>query len=223
MRGRAFLVFLSLILLTACSGDPQRNPHAATSSSAKPKESKGPTRKQPVITPHDKACRGGVPFYAASPPYDGAGTHKMIGFALYDTDDPEVSGPAYPPGLPSSWASSTHDEYGTKPRVFETAPMEADFKQAQLAVCMSWPRLTGKSAVGECGPYEGVTRKVFPADYTFRVFEARTGRLIKSFTLSGADDGCPAQIILGDRKKMPQVVDDEALAAELRPLVKRDF
>ncbi|MDQ0595851.1 hypothetical protein QF037_000196 [Streptomyces canus] len=222
MHGRALLALLSLALLTACSGDPQRNPQTAISSSAKPKESTGSTRKQPVMTPPEEACHGGVPFYTASPPYAGAGPHRVIGFWLYNPDS-EVSSPPYPPSLPPSWASSTPDGYGNDAQVFELAPMEADFKQAQLALCMSWPRLTGKAAVGECGPYQGVTREVFPADYDFQVFEARTGRLIKSFTLSGSENGCPAQITLGDKSMLPQAVGEEALAPELRSLVERDF
>ncbi|WP_328419171.1 hypothetical protein [Streptomyces sp. NBC_00443] len=102
--------------------------------------------------------------------------------------------------------------------------MEADFKRAQLAVCMSSPRLTGRTAVGEeCGPYEGVSREVFPADYDFEVFEARTGRLIKSFTLSGSENDCPPSIMLGDQSKITQAVSDEALTAELRSLVEKDL
>ncbi len=223
MRGRALLALLSLTLLAACSGDPQRAPRTAISSPANPRETAGPAGKQPVTKPPEEACRGGVPFYTASPPYAGAGPHRMIGFALYDPDDWEVSAPPYRPSLPSSWASSIPGGYGTDPQVFELAPREADFKNAQLAVCMSWPRLTGKSAVGECGPYEGVTRQVFPAVYDFQVFEARTGRLLKSFTLSGTEKGCPAQIALGDTKMMPKSVGEEALAAELRPLVEKDL
>jgi hypothetical protein len=88
--------------------------------------------------------------------------------------------------------------------------------------------VTSKAPVGKCGPY-GITGvggnhyvDTVDATYLFKVFEARTGRLVKEFSLRGSVDPCPSQV---DVPSLPfaRNVDTAAVIAQLRPIVERDF
>lgn len=217
MRICTLLASFPLVLLAACSADPQHKPGGESDASAKP----SPTETRPTVTPPEEACLGGVPFYSESPPYSGAAPHRMIGLQLDEADEEEVMQPQYLPSLPTSWASAREDGYGTHSEVFQDAPGPFSYERAQLAVCMSRSLPYGKSVVGECGPYEGATLEVVSASYTFKVFEAGTGRLVNSFNLNGTFDSCPASINLLGPNYIARAVDDDALAAKLRPLVER--
>ncbi|MFE1796011.1 hypothetical protein ACFW9L_07565 [Streptomyces sp. NPDC059517] len=166
------------------------------------------------------ACQGGKPFSTGSAPYEGPGPHEALGFQLSDYDQEKYIAPD-PPGLfPDAWASNVE---GTR-EVFHPSPEPADYEQAQLAVCMSGPRVTEKRA-GVCSYGETFSLVgtndigMVTARYEFKVFEARTGKLLKAFTMDGADF-CPKKIDFKGGQLIAQGTDNIRLADELRPLIE---
>ncbi|MFD3524830.1 hypothetical protein [Streptomyces sp. NPDC058653] len=166
------------------------------------------------------ACQGGKPFSTGSAPYAGPGPHKALGFQLPDYDQEKYIAPDPPGLLPDAWAANVE---GTR-EVLHPPPEPADYQQAQLAVCMSGPRVTDKQAggcsYGETFSVIGTNDiRMITARYEFKVFEARTGKLLKAFTMDGADF-CPKEISLKGGQLIAQGIDDIRLADELRPLIE---
>lgn len=162
-----------------------------------------------------------MPFYRASPAYSGPGPHKLIGFDDEDESNNNNILDNDPPDLPSSWTSSGHGDD------FEWAHEQSDYEHVQLAVCMSGPKVTGK-VVGKCsygsltiGTQPSMELDLVSASYEFKVFETKTGRLVKSFEVGGSNiDYCPTEVDSRENRKIAQAADAGELAAELRPLVK---
>ncbi|CAG7645489.1 hypothetical protein [Actinacidiphila bryophytorum] len=169
----------------------------------------------------DGGCRGGKPFSTVSPAYKGAGPHRMIGFQLGSHDSQKWDAPDAPE-LPGTWAA----DRSTTPQVFAVAPGEDDYRRAQLAVCMSGPTVTGRK-VHTCSysvsslDEVGTAYDMVSAYYDFTVFEARTGRLVKSFRIHGGEGNwdCPSAIRSGARG-VAQTFGDDALESRLRGLVE---
>jgi hypothetical protein len=174
-----------------------------------------------------------VPFSSVSPAYTGPGPHKVIGFQVSDDGSSDESGPAIidnvAPELPTAWAA----QHGDLTHVFAIDPQLPDYRDAQLALCMSPPHSTRRKAgsctygdlsavlVGGVGGGGGVG--VVSATYDFTVIEASTGRVVRSFRLAGSDPRtCPIQIeqTPGHPVEIAEAVDTDALAARLRPLVE---
>lgn len=217
------VVALLAVALAGCAGPPPAPPRPARTTTTA-----APTSRLPTIADPDRACRGGIPFYSGSPAYAGAGPHLMIGFALQDDslrqriilNDP-------PTQLPDAWAADQSDV----PEVFAIGPDVATFQHAQLILCMSPPRVTGRKT-GTCeygdagaafaGAGGGIKIDVVAASYDFTVFESRTGRVVKSFRLTGSGGTCPLQVDLGlgDTRKIADIFDGDVLEARLRPLVE---
>jgi hypothetical protein len=170
-------------------------------------------------------CRGGTPFYAKSAAYTGTGPHRVLGFNLgsdpFILPTPGIVPPDDPTLLPASWAAGNQD-------VFADDPQPIDYQHAQLALCMSLPTVTSQ-VVGSCsytmedlGGGSGTPVKVVSASYEFKLFEARTGRLVTSFRLSSSDPAyCPIGLSSGElNDKIAAAPDDNTIAARIRPFVE---
>ncbi|WP_215543187.1 hypothetical protein [Amycolatopsis sp. CA-230715] len=177
-----------------------------------------------MFTPPDEACKGGKPFESESPPYAGAGPHKLIGFQARDYDQATRYFPPDQPELPAEWAGSP----GASPANGVFLPLySADaYAHAQLALCMSDPRITGRR-VGECSYGDldlpnipGSPVEVVSAYYDFVVYELKTGRRVRAFRIDGdGADHCPKQIS-GGIQHVAQGFDEATLIERLRDLVE---
>lgn len=221
MLARVGAAVLAPAVLVGCSGSPHSRPRPSRTAAA----SASPSHTGPVFTPYEKACRGGRPFDSQNPPYAGAGPHRVIGFQLKDFDQKHYIAPD-PPELPKRWASQ-RPESTLEPKVFG-AFGGGNYTRAQLALCMSPPRITGNK-VGTCrytdaylpgGPGSPIDE--ISAYYEFKVFELRTGRLVESFGIDGQGSYCPAQIGRVDSAKIAQGFDSHVLEARLRGPVEGD-
>ena len=139
-------------------------------------------------------------------------------------DSTQVAQSPTGPDLPESWAAASQVQGGISDEVFLVGEVPPSYwEHAQLALCESGPRVVSGPG-GRCGPYRGgkggFYRKTVPATYVYRVLEARTGRLIKEFSLPGTVDGCPLEIFVSG-PPIARSVRDEAVVAQLRPLVEK--
>jgi hypothetical protein len=227
MLGRCAVVVAAVALGAACSGHARPKPLPSPHASARPTSTPRPT---PTIAYDETACKGGVPFYAASPTYSGAGPHRVLGFNLgIDPEAADAESNIVPPDspalLPDSWAANYQDAV---PAVFEDDPLVIDYEHAQLALCMSPPAVTHK-VIGTCaytlqniGGGSGTPVDVVSASYEFRLYETRTGRLVTSFRLTASDPSyCPVGISSGQlREKIAAEPDHNSLEVKLRPYVE---
>lgn len=188
----------------------------------------------PSIVFASTACKGGVAFASTSPAYTGAGPHLVLGFDLtrdIDTKLPPNIWPAdLPSGFPDRWSAVR--DYGFVSNLFAVLPTDADYKLAQLALCMSPPQDVGTAVIGTCSygdELDGVYAPGTPVDevsatYDFKLFAAKTGRLLTSFEVTSApgDLGCPAQLYQADEEtyKIAGGPDSNAIAAKIRPFVE---
>ena len=219
--GRCLLVALALIAPAGCSGRSGSAPVPTASASVRPIPNQTPT-----IAYDQTACQGGVPFYSASPPYTGAGPHLVVGIDLSmdETAPGGIVPPSSPALLPPSWAADREGQV-----VFDGSPQKSDYQLAQLALCMSLPQAIGR-VVGTCSYSEGadltgaagIKVDVVSASYTFKLFEARTGRLLESFRLAASSpDQCPTELSPGqEQQKIAAAPPDDAIEARLRPFVE---
>lgn len=230
---KVFVLVAAGLVLAACSG-PAR-PGAGSASHASPvRSSVRPAPSQtPTITDELTACQGGVPFYAASPPYTGAGPHRVIGLNLGDDSEAvpansTIVPPDDPVFFPASWAADYQDEISD---VFVLAPQEADYRHAELVLCMSLPEAIG-GVLGTCSysPEDdalgggGFPVHIVSAAYEFKLFESRTGHLLTSFRLTSSDRySCPAGLSSGElnlKYKIAAQPGTDAIAAKVRPFVE---
>jgi hypothetical protein len=175
----------------------------------------------PTPAPAAEGCEGRTPFFASSPAYGGKGPHKLVAQWFGDYDSARVARPESLT-VPEEWIASN---IGRFPFILLTEPSVADWQQAQLALCVGGPVAHFDRPGGKCGPYQpggdkGYYHNTVDATYAFRVFEVRTGRLVKEFTLEGTDEDCPHDLFLR-APALARVPSDKALAAQLRPLVEK--
>lgn len=165
----------------------------------------------PTVRGEDEVC-GAEPFKASAvraynpnaAAYAGPGIHPIRLFK------PDVFDPGdLPPRLPTEWGSA-----------------EAD--RTQLVVCEYHDRSFPERTIDTCtyvgGSRPGVDAEVRTARYVYRVFEARTGRLVTTFKLNGttsAKDLCPDETY-APASTYWQRVTSKALEERLRPLVTGD-
>jgi hypothetical protein len=193
------VVCAGLTGLTACTGGSK--PSAAGSPSA-PTTTPEELRPTPTVVERDSydACGGWdgtqrpLAYSPDSPPYTGPGPHRI---ALLQSDET--------PKLPDAWGST---------------PAHL----MQLVVCENIDDAYKSVRVGSCS-YDGTdgatTATVESARYIFRVYEARTARLVTSFTLKGAtspSESCPGSAM--NPSSFFQLVKSADLVDRLRPLVE---
>jgi hypothetical protein len=185
---------------TAWAVAPQGSPPASPTPSP-----------SPTVRTEDEVC-GKEPFKAGAvraynpnaAVYAGPGIHPIRLFT------PEIfAGSDLPPQLPTGWGSA-----------------EAD--RVQLVVCEYHDRSFRERTIDTCtyvGGYQpGVDAEVRTARYIYRVFEARTGRLVTTFKLNGttsAEELCPDETY-APASTYWQRVTSKALEDRLKPLVTGD-
>jgi len=145
----------------------------------------------------------------------------MIGYWEQDFDHKIIALPG-PPVLPEPWAAAPRKDAHFPARVFDGDGDESSWLRAQLALCMFGPTVTSTKPVGKCRYEFGgiIDRNLADATYTFRVFEARTGRLIKEFDLPGTVDDCPGSIDAQESGPIARSLDARSVIGQLRPLVE---
>jgi hypothetical protein len=174
-------------------------PTATTTEPSITIEPPSPTRRTVKAVEPEDAC-GGNPFDPKKvQPYAGQGIHlsELVNLDFADTSTQ----------LPRDWNARLTSTPG----------------QVQLLIC-EWRDESYRSRTVDTCRYESTddtksTAKSVSARYRYRVFEAKTGRQITTFTLMGSLSGCPASIAGGVSEEYYQRVDDADLAAKLRPFV----
>ncbi|MFE9658353.1 hypothetical protein [Micromonospora sp. NPDC006431] len=165
----------------------------------------------PIVRTDDEVC-GKEPFKASAvraynpnaAAYAGAGIHPI---RLFKPDFFDAGG--VPPQLPSEWGS-------------------ADADRIQLVVCEYHDKSFRERTIDTCtyvGGYRpGVDAEVRTARYIYRVFEARTSRLVTTFKLNGTtsvEELCPDETY-APASTYWQRVTSKALEDRLKPLVTGD-
>lgn len=213
--GRAMAVG-GLLVLVACTSDrtPGRrtgtpsgraSPSSGSVASAEPTGSANRSTPTRTDTECDDYCACGGPDGTArprpytpdGPAYAGAGPHRIQSFADYVEGD-----------LPARWVSDP------------TGPPQPP----QLVLCEGFDESFKGTTVGTC-TYDGTdgptTAKVESVRYIYRVFEARTAKLVSTFALqssASAEDSCPASSV--SPTSFFQLVGVDALIGKLRPLIE---
>lgn len=99
-----------------------------------------------------------------------------------------------------------------------------DSSMAALIVCPTEVRQTGRKPVGTCDWIGYPSTKVYPASWTFAVYEIRTGRKVTAFTLPS--DGSKGRVCPASMQAAPtdiaQPPGASGLKVGLSPLVSRD-
>jgi hypothetical protein len=153
----------------------------------------------------------------AAPAYQGPGPHLII---------PGSPGPAfaislYAPQidegyLPSNWLPANHTEF--------TAHWW-NSSMASLIVCPTEVRQTASKPVGTCEWIDSPPSKAYPANWTFAVYEIRTGRKLTTFTLPSDNSRgaiCPSSM-QSPASDSAQPPGEAALKTALTPLVMKNL
>jgi hypothetical protein len=204
--------------LTACTDDQDpakadgktsKSASATRSSPVTPSFSPPPRK---VIRTSDEACDFTEPFKADEvkaylpdgPAYSGKGPHPAVLFKSSDYGDD-----AREPQLPDKWLPAYFGD------------------DTQLVVCQYNDNSHDSRDIGTCTYIGGSPNlgdgkaEVRSARYTYRVFEARTGKLVTTFAMNGTtslEDTCPEEAYYPTA--FYQLVEGEDLADKLRPLIE---
>lgn len=142
----------------------------------------------------------------AAPPYVGHGPHLVAGGAK-STGVSDLIGSFSVYSLPLEW--------------------RADASRAQLVVCLGGVRKRDTMPIGTC-EWDIAEGDVYPATYTFEVYEAKTGRSLATFPIASsgsADASCPPTVNVrpGEgRVAVAQSFTEQTLASMLKPFVMQD-
>jgi hypothetical protein len=212
LPGLVVAALVGLLGLAGCSDDdPRPTPPPEFSE---PVITSVPLRPSPTATTTITQACGGYPFDArkvraflpAGPAYAGAGPHPVE--FLKQGELQASAGEDAQPVLPDDWERPAYEGV------------------TQLVVCEHPdPSFRGRK-VGECEYLGGDFNRGEPSElrsarYVYRVFEARTGRLVTQFTMrgtTGPQESCPART-LAPATLYYQAVRSRELVAKLRPLV----
>lgn len=203
---------LALVAVSGCTSDPppERPVAAPTETTARtPDEPSASPSPSPEETPgpySTDVCVGKRPYNPGAARYAGEGPHRMT-IVQHD--------PAYGKLelryvlLPDGW-DPTVDGDSTK----------RDLDRIELVICHDAVPI-GRT-MGTCEfdqPGMSGTMDVVPADHTFVVREARTGREVTRFGLrgnTGLEDSCPSVAMDSGGTMIAQAVDDDTVTAKLR-------
>lgn len=198
------MAMVCLIGVAACTGGEAPDKAGPTTPpDASPVHiSTSPTPSTPPpLTSETKACGGksfdaktARPYNRFGPRYAGPGVHPTVLFFMHYYEDP------YVPKLPLKWQA----QQGIT---------------AQLVVCEYFDDSFRGERVHTCTYNDGSTAWLRSARYVYRVFEAKTGKLIRRFTLRGSLSSCPAMVYGSPTGPYYEYVASGDLRARLRPLV----
>ncbi|RAO52304.1 hypothetical protein ONO86_01887 [Micromonospora noduli] len=207
------LVVGTLCGLTACTGDPDSPPASTTpgpSASAIASPTWPPPR--PTIRTGEEACGGSTfdpravrPYNPDGPAYAGAPVHLAALFVMH----------SYAPGeleseLPVEWQSQRHP--GMYPQQY-----------TQLVVCEYFDDDYPSKKVDTCtyntSTGDKQTAELRSARFTYRIFEAKTGKQVSRFSLPGTVNSCRAVVYGAAGGTYYRLVLNDELTARLRPLV----
>lgn len=216
------LLLVPVLALSACSGgdaplggtgttDPADTRHSTARPEPKVPNTPDP---RPTVRTSTQAC-GGDPYDAdtvlayrpGNPPYSGEGPHPVVLFKPHLIEDDRQ------PGVPEPWRATA---LGTDTQLVVCEYDDDSFVSEDVGSC----RYAGGTIGG--GPMSDGNATVRSARYTYRVFEARTGDLVDTFTLRGTtspQESCPETAY--HPTVFFQQVRTEALADTLRPLVEK--
>lgn len=228
MRGKGMPVLLIALLLSAtgCSASTDASPgpsqtDASTTRSATPPPS-------PTSSPSDFTSCGewglfrDYPFpHPAAPAYAGSGPHPAIVEMDLLSDSSDVQTEFSEGGLPLEWRAYDDD----REEWDEWNPERWDPSRAQLLICLIGVRKRSNTEIGDCA-YDGANSPVYPATYTFEVYEVKTARRITAFKIRSDaainSSTCPSSVRVQVGYRGPgiaQGIDDETLSNRLRPLI----
>lgn len=200
-------VSLGVVGCTGPTGKPSSAAHTATSATKRP----AATPQTSATSPISCGLLSDFP-NPTGPAYAGPGPHlAVVDEELSATSDPLYNIPFSTYSLPIKWMA------------YDNKKNEEDISRAQLVICLTDLQQRSKTKIGQC-EYDTLIADVYPATYTFEVYEARTGRRITTFKIRGndtADLSCPVtlQHQVGSGVDIAQGVKDETLSGRLRPLI----
>ncbi|MER5388615.1 hypothetical protein [Saccharopolyspora sp. NPDC002686] len=125
--------------------------------------------------------------------------------------------------LPPEWRPPYNDD---NVKVGEIEP-RFDPRETQLVICLTAMRQAGATPIGTCTMYEidiPSTFEVYPADYDFTAYEARTGNALTSFSIRGdqtAEQSCPGASNLVGNERFGQAIQPDTFAAHVQDLITR--
>lgn len=207
-RGMSALFVATLLSAIGCA-TPAGTPSHADRSAASPTHSATP-RPSPSTSPARRASCGSVDLpNPAAPAYAGPGPHVSVVDADLPHADPLIYVPISEFSLPRGWVARGDKNGGMDPA------------RAQLVVCLTDLRKRSDTSIGQC---EDHPFDVYPASYTFTVYEAKTARRVKTFKIRSDEAvqfSCPSvfQHWAHQAPQFAQGLKDETLHHRLRPLI----
>ncbi|MFJ8469994.1 hypothetical protein [Streptomyces swartbergensis] len=233
-RGGRLRVVVSvgiLVALAGCSGasddSDKESPEAVATARKSPATAWRSPSPSPSPTPTPSAesvaqacgetqfdADAVLPWNPEAPAYTGGGTHSVIlvkGGPDFDEMGTESEAEADDePKLPGKWTSSGD------PELIVCEFLVEESVGGQLITC-EYEELGGDGSVSTRVP-------VYSAAYSYRVLEAKTGRLVDTFNLSGSVSGwdsCPVeQSDIANSEAAFQHVSSRDLTERLRSLVE---
>lgn len=210
-RGMSALLVAVLLSAIGCTA-PTGTPSDADRSTASPTRSATP-RPSPSTSPASRAGCGYLDLpNPAAPAYAGPGPHlAAVHAGLASSSDALIYVPITEYSLPREWRAYGD---GDKEGILDPA-------RAQLVVCLTALRKRSETSIGQC---EDHPFDVYPASYTFTVFEAKTARKVTTFKIrseEAVEFSCPStfQYWAGQAPEFAQGLKDETLHHRLRPLI----
>jgi hypothetical protein len=146
-----------------------------------------------------------------APAYAGEGPHRaVVGEDVGENTAIEHLTPSTF-SLPNAW------------QALNAKRTEPDPSRAELLVCLSQVKERSETRIGTCAYSKGKAY-VYPADYTFDIYTARTGRRVSRVTIAGDESApvsCPQSVLTveGVGFRVAQRVSDAAFSSGLRTLI----
>ena len=217
---RLLVVLVAVVLTASCdNSSPRATPsdtpvsRPAPTTPTEPADPPSPVLRDPKVAcgGRDYNTKQSPAFYPDGQPYAGKGIHHLV-MAAIDNYNAEAVEDLDSTKLPNLWSP------GSVPGMYPD-------RFTQLLLCVYQDRKYPGRTVDTCKYKDGdkirTTAKLLSARYQYRLLEAKTGRQITTFSMTGTEDTCPA-IVHSDfeGRKYYQIVSDAALTAKLRPYVE---
>lgn len=223
-RLRAAVIVGILVTVAGCSGASDKKSPEEVAASRKSPATAPPHSPSPSPSPTPSADSGAqacgrtpfdpdvLPWNPEGPAYAGGGPHSITLFKggpdFYETDTESEYDEE--PQLPDKWASQGDPE-------LIVCEFMDQYSEGQPLITCEYKELGGDGSVTTRVP-------VYSAQYSYRVLEAKTGRVVDTFTLNGSAspwDSCPVeQSDIASSDAAYQHVSSRDLTKRLRSLVE---